>query len=353
MSVTTRIYNFVSRHEDKSRFGHAVFQFFDKLQRFPDFEPGEDLSRPTSSSRKVDRLLDGGFGRRPFQEIVRRPAPILSSFYLATQEALRYTELPVYGLICDVEFNRVWLPTNPKHPRQIHLVPTLRTADRMIATGAIPKNIHVTGYPLPVENTGPDGSILREDSSVRNRRLSAGASQPRTLMFCIGGAGAQLGTAFQLLDALSPGIREGKYRFIVSCGTNSGVRDAVRRKIIRLGFDETQASVVHGIRKADYFQAFNLALRITDLLVTKPSELVFYCGLGLPLLLTSPLGHQEVKNSDWLLGIGAGEYLDRRDFPRYLEEGINSGRFVDMAGRGLATGNAGAVDRILQIVHGN
>ena len=353
LGTTTRIYNFVSRNEDRSRIGHAMFQLFDRAQRFPDFEPGVDLSRPTSSNRKVDRLLAAGFGRKPFQEIVRRPAPILSSFYLATQEALRYTELPVYGLICDVEFNRVWLPTNPKHPRQVHLVPTQRTADRMVATGAIPGNIHVTGYPLPVENTGPDGTTLREDYAARNKRLQRGRADCVTLMFCIGGAGAQLGTAFTLLDSLAPGIREGKYRFIVSCGTNSAVRDAVRSAYGRLGLREPQVSIVHGADKGAYFAGFNAALRHTDLLVTKPSELVFYCGLGLPLLLTSPLGFQEVKNSDWLLGVGAGEYLDRKDFPRYLEEGIASGRFVERAGKGLATGNAGAVDRILEIVHGH
>ena len=353
LGTTTRVYNMVSRHEDRSRTGRALFRLFDRLQRFPDYEPGIDLSHPSSNNRKIDRLLAAGFGRKPFQEIVRRPAPILSSFYLATQEALRYTELPVYGLICDVEFNRVWLPTNPRHPRQIHLVPTQRTADRMVATGAVPGNIHVTGYPLPVENTGPDGATLREDFAARNRRLQRGRADCVTLLFCIGGAGAQLGTALVLLESLAPGIREGKYRFIVSCGTNSAVRNAVRLAYGRLGLRELQSSIVYGADKGAYFDAFNAALRQTDLLVTKPSELVFYCGLGLPLLLTSPLGHQEVKNSDWLQGVGAGEYLDKKDFPRYLEEGIASGRFVEMAGKGLATGNAGAVDRILEIVHGN
>jgi hypothetical protein len=353
LGTTTRVYNFVSRHEDQSRLGHAMFHLYDGFQRFPDYAPGVDLSKPTVNSRRIDRMLAAGFGNRPFQEICRRPAPILSSFYLATQEALRYTELPVYGLICDVEFNRVWLPTKPKHPRLFHLVPTQRTADRMVATGAIPEHIHVTGYPLPVENTGMDGSVLRADVAARIARLTKGSGATRTLLFCIGGAGAQVSTAFDLLRQLAPKIREGKYRFLVSCGNNAFVASAVEREYARLRLPSSYTGIVCGKDKSAYFQVFNQTLRTTDLLVTKPSELVFYCGLGLPLLLTSPLGHQETKNSDWILGIGAGEYIDRHRFDAYLEDGIASGRFVDRMERGLSTDNAGAVGRILEIVHGN
>ncbi len=353
LGATTRFYNSVSRMEDRSRLGHAVFQLCDGMQRFPDYAPGVDLSKPNANNRRIDRLLAAGFGNRPFQEIARRPAPVLSSFYLATQEALRYTEFPVYGLICDVEFNRVWLPTQPKHPRLFHLVPTQRTADRMLATGAIADHIHVTGYPLPVENTGTDGSVLREDFAARAVRLAKGSAATRTLLFCIGGAGAQIGTAFDLLRQMAPLIREGRYRFLVSCGNSAAVRDAVAKEFARLRLPESRIGIVCGKDKAAYFRTFNETLRSTDLLVTKPSELVFYCGLGIPLLLTSPLGHQEVKNSDWARGIGAGEFLDRRNFLAYLGEGIGSGRFLEMAGKGLATDNAGAVGRILQIVHGN
>jgi len=147
-------------------------------------------------------------------------------------------------------------------------------------------------------------------------------------------------------------IREGKYRFLVSCGSNAFVRDSVEKEYARLDLVPPQVGVVYGGDKTAYFRTFNETLRSTDLLVTKPSELVFYCGLGLPLLLTSPLGHQETKNSDWVLGIGAGESIDRRNLVAYLEEGIGSGRFVERIGRGLATDHAGAIGRILRLVHG-
>jgi hypothetical protein len=39
---------------------------------------------------------------------------------------------------------------------------------------------------------------------------------------------------------------------------------------------------------------------------TKPSELAFYCGLGLPILMADPIGAQEELNKRWLREIHAG-----------------------------------------------
>ena len=67
----------------------------------------------------------------------------------------------------------------------------------------------------------------------------------------------------------------------------------------------------------EYFRLFNLCLRNTDVLWTKPSELSFYAGLGLPIIISDPVGSQEVCNRDWLLSIGAG--LDSLD-PEFVDE---------------------------------
>ncbi len=47
-------------------------------------------------------------------------------------------------------------------------------------------------------------------------------------------------------------------------------------------------------------------LRTTDILWTKPSELSFYTALGLPIIMTPPLGSQEEFNRKWLLTIASG-----------------------------------------------
>ena len=54
-----------------------------------------------------------------------------------------------------------------------------------------------------------------------------------------------------------------------------------------------------------------------DILWTKPSELVFYAALGLPLVLSRPVGVQERYNRRWAAERGAG--LKQRD-PRFAAE---------------------------------
>jgi hypothetical protein len=55
-----------------------------------------------------------------------------------------------------------------------------------------------------------------------------------------------------------------------------------------------------------YLQKFNQSLRRTDILWTKPSELSFYCGLGIPILMAPPIGTHEERNKRWLEEIHAG-----------------------------------------------
>ena len=55
---------------------------------------------------------------------------------------------------------------------------------------------------------------------------------------------------------------------------------------------------------------FNEILRTTDILWTAIG-VVFYVALGLPIIITEPLGSQEVFNRKWLVGIGghgSGKY---------------------------------------------
>ncbi len=66
-----------------------------------------------------------------------------------------------------------------------------------------------------------------------------------------------------------------------------------------------------------YYAAFNALLARTDVLWTKPSELTFYGALGLPLVLSRPVGVHERYNRRWARESGAG--LKQRD-PRFAAE---------------------------------
>ena len=84
------------------------------------------------------------------------------------------------------------------------------------------------------------------------------------------------------------------------------------------------------------FKEFNKILRSTDILWTKPSELTFYSGLGLPIIMSEPIGYQEKYNQEWLLEIGAGinsknpEYVDE-----WLFDWLASGWLAEAAMQGF------------------
>ena len=85
-----------------------------------------------------------------------------------------------------------------------------------------------------------------------------------------------------------------------------------------------------------YFANFNQALRTTDILWTKPSELVFYTALGLPVIIAPPLGAHEHFNAKWLVQMGTG--LPQED-PRYTNEWLfdwlNKGILAEAAWEGF------------------
>jgi hypothetical protein len=55
-----------------------------------------------------------------------------------------------------------------------------------------------------------------------------------------------------------------------------------------------------------YFAAFDELIARTDILWTKPSELTFYAALGIPLVLTSPVGVHERFNRRFAREQGVG-----------------------------------------------
>jgi hypothetical protein len=62
------------------------------------------------------------------------------------------------------------------------------------------------------------------------------------------------------------------------------------------------------------------------MLMTKPSELSFYAGLGIPIIIQPSIGSQEDFNRRWLMHIGAGMLQEN---PKYTQEWI-----FDMLGGG-------------------
>ena len=77
-------------------------------------------------------------------------------------------------------------------------------------------------------------------------------------------------------------------------------------------------------------------MHTTDILWTKPSELSFYCALGIPIIMTPAIGPQEKCNRRWLREIGAGiKQQDPEYANQWLFDLLNRGRLAEAAWNGF------------------
>ena len=95
-------------------------------------------------------------------------------------------------------------------------------------------------------------------------------------------------------------------------------------------------NILYEREKEEYFKKFNSLLSKTDILWTKPSELSFYCALGLPIIIAPPIGSQEEFNQRWLINLGAGiKQEDPRYASEWLDDAIRSGWLAEAAAQGF------------------
>jgi hypothetical protein len=365
---TRRLYDLISNVQQVPVVGNAAFSAFDVLQRILRFYPRRDLSHPDWNVRALYGMIRRGWGRDLIDRLrAHSPVlPIVTSFFTPAFMAEHF-DYPgdIYCIVCDADIARAWAPLAPRASRIKYFAPTRRAAERLRLYGVPADHVVLTGYPLPEENIGgPDFAVLRHDLAdrivtldpqrryleryeplVANKvgRLPAGPTRPLTILFSFGGAGAQKDIAAMLIRGLKPRIQKGEVRLVISAGVKPEVRDYAFHAAEECGLpvDGTGVDVLFEEKIAAYFERFNLALRTTDILWTKPSELSFYSALGLPIVLAPPLGSQEWANQEWLLRLGAGT---RQEDVRYVDEWlfdlVESGWFAEAAVEGFVEGTA-------------
>jgi len=244
---------------------------------------------------------------------------------------------------------------NPAKSRIKYFAPNSWVVNRLKLYGIKEKNIFLTGFPLPRENIGTKkAEILKHDLSHRILNLDPKKEYyqqyrtlidkhigplPRksdhvlTIMFTIGGAGAQKEIAMKYVKSLAEKIKKKEVKVILSTGIRKKVKKYFLKNIEKLGLKKSfnkNIEIVFSEKIEDYFKNFNEKLRKTDLLWTKPSELSFYTGLGIPIIMAPSIGSQEDFNRKWLLALGAGIPQEN---PAYANEWVfdylNSGRFAE------------------------
>lgn len=328
-------YEFLSRTRNLAILGPYLFSVLEKLQNISPYYPFRDQSRPSLQVKALYSLVKKGLGSGMYTRISEKKLPIITSFYAAAIAAEEYTDLPVYCIICDADINRVWVSENPQKSRIIYFVPCGRAMRRLKQYGVPDERIFMTGFPLPDENIGgPSMDILKKDLSNRLMRLDAttrfriihgeeahtyiGFDSKRreaggtiTLTYAVGGAGAQADIARYVIQSLGKQIRADKIRLNLVAGVRSSVYKYFMELTEKTGFSgDKRVNIVYRDNMLDYFRDFSTILHDTDILWTKPSELSFYCGLGLPIIIAPCIGPHEVANKQWLWDIGAGIYQD-------------------------------------------
>lgn len=375
-------YYFISKSISIPLFGRIFRKFLDRIERIEPYYPARDLSKPNFAVKYLKYLTKKkSFFKNLRNKAKEKDLPFLHTFY-ATAIAVDNIRKPDrnYLIICDADFNRVWVSEKPDKSSIVYLAPCTQVKWRLKSYGVKESLIHITGFPLPVENIGSRKSleILKEDLFRRlirldpNRKffnlheksvfywldkneLPCQVPEIFTVTFAIGGAGAQTEFADAILKSLKNDILEKRINIMFSAGIQKAVFEKLLNYINKhqlISEIDNGIKIIYDNEIHCYFEKFNKAMRTTDILWTKPSELSFYAGLGIPILLAPPIGSHEVLNRQWLREINAG--IKAPGPPEFAKEWLfdfrNNGRFAESAWNGFLKARTLGTYKILDLV---
>lgn len=198
----------------------------------------------------------------------------------------------------------------------------LRGMDGARALRPMPKDSVVyTGHYIDHELV----SNIEADCEKRVQRMRSGAAK-RWLM-SVGGAGAQKEIFVTIIRRLIPAIKRNKAALFVNVGDHETLWHELVREIPEMkplltehyddfesaaAFCESaydgEVSGIHAFCHSDIFAAVystNLLMRVSDVLITKPSELAFY---PIPKLMIKRVGGHEAWGAVRAAEIGDGTY---------------------------------------------
>lgn len=377
-------YEKISRFKTVPILGDAVFEVMDHFQQIMPFYPRRNLSAPTTQLKQTYDAIKQNLGKHLIDSTkahARLKLPFIGTFFQAafTAEEMGYPG-DIYCVICDADCSRAWAPLNPQGSRIKYFAPTGRVVERLKLYGVPPKNIFLTGFPMPKELIGgPHYPVLKRDLARRLQNLDPNSifadkysrtiqqylgknwkrlnhKHPLTVTFCLGGAGAQRNLGLQIAESLAPKIAQGKIRLNLVTGTHHDGKRYYANGVKDLGLNKYLGkwiNILHNETRPDYFRSFSDTLHTTDILWSKPSELSFYTGLGLPIIIAPPIGSQEQFNKLWLKTVGGGvTQNDPKYTAEWLFDWVNSGGLARMAWNGFIEAPTHGTYRIESIITG-
>ena len=129
-------------------------------------------------------------------------------------------------------------------------------------------------------------------------------------------------------------------KMILVAGTSEKVKRYFKEKLSAVGLSKSKnIEILFDQNINKYFKAFNAALRKTDILWTKPSELSFYSALGIPIIIAPSIGSQEDFNKRWLLKSGFGNLQENPSHAdQWLSDWLEKGYLAEAAMQGFIEG---------------
>jgi UDP-N-acetylglucosamine:LPS N-acetylglucosamine transferase len=355
--TTRKFYEFISKFKRIPLIGPLVFFIFDQFQKILSFYPKREIIKPNFQLKQIFSLIKKGWGKHLIEKLKEKPLPLITTFFTPAFMA-EFFKYPgeIFCVVCDADISRTWASLKPKESKIKYFVPTQRVVERLKLYGVKKENIFLTGYPLPQDLIGSENlETLKEDLKYRLLNLDPKkryfhyyqpliksylgelpkeANHPLTIMFAVGGAGAQKEIGIKIVKSLAKKIKTGEVKAILVAGIREKVKEYFEKKTKGLNVE-----IIFEKNIESYFQNFNQALRKTDILWTKPSELSFYTALGLPIIIAPPIGSQEDFNKRWLLQLGSGMSQKNPNYTnQWLFDLLDSGWFAEAAMDGFIEG---------------
>ncbi len=381
--TSRKFYEFISNFYRVPFIGKAIFAIFDRFQKILGFYPKRNLSKPNLQLKLTYSSIKKGWGRDLIEKLktqnskLKTNLPIVTTFFTPAfmAEFFNYSG-QIFLIVCDADISRTWASLNPKISKIKYFAPTERVVERLKLYGVRPENIFLTGYPLPLENIGQETmEVLKEDLRYRILNLDPQkkyfekykilieehlgnlpkkSDHPLTIMFAVGGAGAQKEIGIKIVKSLVEKIKKGEIKLILSAGIREKVKEYFEKEISRGPSSEylsENIEILYQKTIKDYFKEFNQKLRKTDILWTKPSELSFYSALGLPIIIAPPVGSQEEFNKRWLLKSGFGLLQENPNYTeQWLFDWLKQGYLAEAAMQGFVEGEQLGTLKIKEII---
>ena len=331
---TRELYEPLTRFSQLPAVGGPMRALLNTVTAIPSPWPSRDLSGPTQGTKWLERAARDGVGETLALHLRQSEAPLLTTFFAAAILAELHGASRLYCLVTDSDINRVWAPPDPSRSNIVYFAPSERVVRRLQSYGVPKARIRFTGYPLPGELVGRDGEAMRPNFEARMNRLmrAHGAAAP-LIVFAVGGAGAQVPLARKLVKGMARQLRDGRLRLALVAGRRPEVAKALRDAVYSAGVD---VEILEDPDVFGYFRKLNALLARADALWSKPSEMTFFAGLGLPFISAPPVGVHEQWNLRWAADRGAAlPQHDPAHAGEWLLEWLEDGVLASAAAGGL------------------